>query len=248
MKKNSKLKRVLFIPDCHHPYEDKKAWTLMLKAARSFRPDTIVILGDFADFYSVSSFEKSPKRVQDLKYEVDYVKEKLTELDLLGAEQKIYISGNHEDRLERYLITKAPALFETVTIPETLDLRIRGWHYVPYKRSFRLGKLHLTHDSGTAGQNAHRQSMAAFQASTIIGHTHRMEMTYLGNADGPPQVGAMFGWLGDFDQIDYMHQIAARRNWVHGFGVGFMEPNGVVHLSPVPIVKGACVVNGELIR
>jgi predicted phosphodiesterase len=220
----------------------------MMKAARHFKPDKIVILGDYADFYAVSSFEKHPKRMADLAWEVEDVNRGLDELDDLGATTKIFVSGNHEDRLERYMVKSAPALFGCVSVPELFKLADRGWHHVPYKRSFRLGKLRLTHDTGTAGINAHRQSMDAFQGSVVIGHTHRMEVSYKGNADGPPQVGAMFGWLGDFDQIDYMHAIQAKRAWVHGFGIGYQEPNGVIHLSAVPIVGGRCVVAGKLIR
>jgi hypothetical protein len=43
-----------------------------------------------------------------------------------------------------------------------------------------------------------------------------------------------------------MHE-AKSAEWVHGFGVGYLEPqSGVVHLQPVPIVHGKCVVNGRL--
>ena len=244
----AELSRVLIIPDVHRPDHDKRAWELVLRAGRAFKPDKIVVLGDFADFYSVSSFDKNPKKASDLKREADDANVGLDELDALGASSKIFIKGNHEDRLERYLCKAAPALIGCVSVDELFRFAERGWQVVDYKKSTRLGKLRLTHDTGTAGQNAHRQSMDAFQASVVIGHTHRMEMTFKGCADGNPTVGAMFGWLGDFDQIDYMQAVKARRDWVHGFGIGYQEQNGVIHLQPVPIINGACVVGGVLIR
>ncbi len=242
------LARVLIIPDVHRPYHDKKAWELLLRAAREFKPDKIVVLGDFADFYSVSSFDKHPKKASDLKWEADDANVGLDELDALGAGTKIFIKGNHEDRLERYLCKAAPALIGCVSVDELFRFAERGWQVVDYKKSTRRGKLRLTHDTGTAGQNAHRQSMDAFQASVVIGHTHRMEVSYKGCADGSPTVGAMFGWLGDFEQIDYMQAVKAKRDWVHGFGIGYQEASGVIHLQAVPIVNGACVVAGKLIR
>ncbi len=135
-----------------------------------------------------------------------------------------------------------------LSVPELFELKDNGWEFVPYKSSIRLGKIHLTHDTGTAGQNAHRQSMNAFQGSVIIGHTHRMEYSVTGNADGPPQVGAMFGWLGNFEEIEYLHQIQARRAWVHGWGVGYLEPSGVIHIQPVPVVDGSCCIGGIITR
>ncbi len=242
------LRKILFIPDVHAPFHDVEAWGIMLRAATFFKPDTIVVQGDFADFYSVSAHDKHPSRVSNLEYEVGIVREKRAELDKLGATRKIFVEGNHEYRLARYLASNAPAVFKMLTVPELFELQQNGWDFVPYKSSTRLGKLHLTHDTGTAGQNAHRQSMNAFQGSVIIGHTHRMEFSVMGNADGPPQVGAMFGWLGDFKEIDYLHAIQAKRNWTHGFGLGWQEGSGVIHLQPVPIVNGACCVLGQIIR
>lgn len=241
------LRRVLFIPDTHAPYHDEKKFQLMLRAAQVLKPDIVIVLGDFADFYAVSSHSKNPDRAADLEYEVGIVKEKLREVESLNASTNVYIAGNHEDRLSRYLCERAPALFKTVQIPEVLDLKER-WHYVPYKGTYRLGKLHLTHDVGTAGRNANRQAMDAYQGSCIIGHTHRMEYSVVGRVDGPPVLGAMLGWLGDFERIDYMHSVKARRDWVHGFGIGFMEPNGIVHVQPVPIVNDAVCILGQVVR
>lgn len=164
------MKRVLLIPDCHIPYHDKKAWALLLKAARAFKPDIIVTLGDFVDFYAVSSHSKNPDRVRDLKWEVDEALTCLDELDSLGAHEKIYISGNHEDRLERFLQDKAPELFSIVKIPKILELDERGWRYVPYKDDIKLGKLYMTHDTGKAGKYAHYQALDAYQGNVVIGH------------------------------------------------------------------------------
>lgn len=240
------LKRILFVPDTHVPYHDPKAWAVMMRAAKVLKPDVIVLMGDFADFYAVSAHDKDPRRANDLEYEVDAVKEKLKELLALKAPRFIYVSGNHEDRLDRYLMQKAPALFKSVRAEELFELKARGIEWVPYKKSIKLGKLNLTHDTGTAGKNAHRASAGSFMGSAIIGHTHRMSYEAVGTFDGPPYLAAMLGWLGNFEAIDYMHQVKARE-WVHGFGVGYMEASGIVHVQPVPIVNGRCVVQGCLI-
>lgn len=236
------------MPDTHRPYHDKKAWNLLLKAGRAFKPDVIVVLGDFADFYSVSSHDKQPGRVRTLDEEVRDVNEGLSDLDALGAKEKHFVSGNHEDRLERYLMQKAPELFDMVRVRDLFKLDERGWRYTPYKNHLTIGKLNCTHDAGKAGLCAHYDAQKAFEGNVVIGHTHRLGYTVVGNAQGKPHVGAMFGWLGDLNAIDYMHRIRALRDWALGFGVGYMEANGTVHLRPVPIVNYACVIDGKLIR
>lgn len=244
------MKRLFLIPDSHHPYVDKAAWQVMLKAARQFKPHVVVVLGDFADCYSISAHDKNPTRGETFEDEVTAVNKALDEVELSTPIAKRYfVAGNHEHRLERFLQTNAPPLFSMLTIPKLLKLKDRGWHYTPYQRALKLGKLHITHDEGTAGSTAHERARASFEGNVVIGHTHRMALSYRGNAKGRSHVGAMFGWLGDIDQIDYLHRVRAQQ-WQLGFGVGYMQANGTVHLQGVPIIDGSCVVPaaGRLIR
>lgn len=240
------LQRILYIPDAHVPYEDDRAFNLMCRVAKNIGVDVVVILGDFMDCYAISDHDKNPNRVRLLDEEIAHGNERLTQLDKLKAKKKYYIKGNHENRLERYLMRKAPELYNMVQMKDLLKLGDRGWHVVEYRDHDRIGKVYATHETGTAGQNAHRQSVNAFGSNVVIGHTHRMEFSVVGSLTGVPHVGAMFGWLGDFSKVDYMHRVKAKRDWVHGFGIGYMQPNGVVHIHPVPIVNWAVVVEGKL--
>lgn len=215
--------------------------------ARDFKPDAILVCGDFGDFYGVSSHSKDPTRATQLEYEVADINLGLDDLRGLGARTNVFIAGNHEDRLERYIKDKAPALFDTLTIPSLFNLRGKGWKYVPYKHSYKYHRVNVTHDTGTAGQDAHLKALADFQGNVVIGHTHRVAYAVKGNAQGKPHVAAMFGWLGDVNQVDYMHRIKAKRDWALGFGVGYTNlDTGAVYLQPVPIVNYTCVVAGKL--
>lgn len=253
MPASSRLEPLLLVPDTHRPYHDKTAWALMLKAARQLRPKHIVTIGDFVDFYSVSSHSKDPRRVNQLDVEIADVRIGLDELDALGARHKHYVGGNHGFRLERYLQDKAPELFSTINVPALLGLKERGWTYTPYKDSMRIGKVFFTHDVGAAGRTSTFKAMDTFQHSVVTGHAHRMQYIVEGNAIAECKVSAQFGWLGDASKVDYMHRVNVNKNWALGFGVGYLDPaSGIVYLVPVPIVpvKGyyTCVVNGRLHR
>lgn len=245
---SSKLEKILFIPDSHHPYVDKKAWALMLKAAKQFKPNHVIIQGDFADFYDVSSHSKDPKRRFILEEELNSVKTALDQVKALGAKNNVFVSGNHEDRLKRYLESAAPELHSLISIPKILELKEKGFQYVPYKEHYKIGKLNVTHDTGTAGRYAHYKSLDAFQHNVVIGHTHRLGYAVEGNASGERHVTAMFGWLGDINEVDYMHKIKATREWSLGFGIGYLDPKtGVVYVVPVPIVNYTCLVEGKVV-
>lgn len=238
------LKKVLWIPDVHVPFEDKRAFELMLKVAHAWKPDAINVLGDFADFHSVSNHDKAPDRVKFLAEEVSAVNKRLDQLDALEVKEKHFVEGNHCYRLERYLRMKAPELFGLVGARELFRLDERGWSWTPYRQSRKQGSVHVTHDCGNAGAFAHIKALDTFQGNVVIGHTHRMAISYAGNAKGKAHVGAMLGWLGDVNQMDYMHKITALRGWQLGFGIGYQENNGTMHLQAVPIIDYRCVVDG----
>ena len=244
----SKLEKILFLPDTHVPYESKEAFSLMLKAAKVFKPDHCIILGDFIDCYSVSSHSRHPDRSLKLREEVDATINALEAVVSIGAKNNVFVAGNHEDRLERYLKDKAPELFHFISIPKILKLKELGFKYVPYKQSYKIGKLNVTHDCGSAGRFSHYKSLDVFQHNIITGHTHRLGWAVEGNAQGERHVTAMLGWLGDVEQVDYMHRVKAVKDWSLGFGLGHMDTEtGIVYVTPVPIIKNTVLIEGKLI-
>lgn len=242
------LKRLWIFNDAHIPYHDKRAFDLMLKAMAEFKPDVVVSNGDFLDCASVSRFSKDPLRAFRLDQEIEIAE---TELDRVEAASpgatRIFVEGNHCDRLRRYLQDKAPELFAFVDVPKLLRLRQRGWKHVAYKDSTTVGKLNITHDVGSAGRYNVFRCLDAFQAPVATGHTHRLAYVVEGTATGGSQVSAQLGWLGDVEQIDYMHRVKARRDWALGFGYGYVNPRtDYVYLVPAPIVKYSVVIEGRL--
>lgn len=245
-----KLTKVAFIPDVHVPYEDKKAVTTAINAIAGFGPEILVTLGDTADFYSVSFHDKSPSRTRLLEEEITAVNEFFSRLDAIkGVRRKIAIMGNHEYRLERYIMGKAQELFGLVAVRDLLKLKERGWEYVPYKEHIYIGKILCTHDLGPTGPNAPQQHLAAAGHSIVFGHTHRAASFYAGTVLGERRVAMSFGWLGDPQHIDYMHTAKAK-DWAHGFGIGYLEPGGAMHMQVVPILSNGgqyrCVVEGVM--
>jgi hypothetical protein len=252
----SGLKRFVLWPDVHVPFEDKKAVRVALNAIDSFQPDTFGLMGDFADFWALSQHRKSPWRKQDVDWEIGQVSELLTKLESFKFKRKFYISGNHEWRYDRWIADEGSAFIKSMpkgavsvqSYPELLELKKRKWEWIDYMDSTTIGKLHLTHDTGKAGANAHLAAERDFRHNAAIGHTHRFAYSVLGSIHKETQLGCMFGWLGDYNSIDYKHKATALREWVHGFAYGYVAADGSVYLNPVPLVNYTAVVEGKLIR
>jgi predicted phosphodiesterase len=246
-KKEPQNERLLIIGDCHFPYVDRRAWNVMLEAAAQWAPHRIIQLGDYIDAYPLSTHAKDPTRAALIDEEIVAANAGLDELDSLGAKHKHFVEGNHEFRLQRLLQDKAPALYNQVTIPQFLGLGSRGWTYTPYRQHLTIGRIHYVHDTGSAGATAHTKAGQAFESSAVIGHVHRLACTYFGNALGETHVAVAAGWLGSVEHADYMHQIKATREWMHGFVTGVMEPNGTTHLQLHPIVNGKVRLGAEVV-
>lgn len=243
------IEQDLVIPDVHSPYHDKRALSLILSVAKELKITNLIQNGDLIDLYAVSAHDRNKLRAKSLKEELDITNDVLDQLDSIKIKgRRIITLGNHEWRLDRLLMTKAPELYglPNLKIEKLLNFHQRGWHAVQYREHIKVGKILYTHDLGFCGENALISNGRAVESSVICGHTHRAGIHYFGNATGDKHVSASFGWLGTNKGADYMANTAKNRAWQLGFGIVSREPNGVSHVQVVPIVKYKCVVNGKV--
>jgi predicted phosphodiesterase len=241
------LDKMLIIPDTHAPYHDARAWALMMQVAKANKPDIILTLGDFADCYSVSSHRKDPRRINMLDEELAEVNGLLDQLDSLGAKRKVFVEGNHSQRLTRYLQDQAPELFNVVSVQKLLKIKKRNWEWVPYLQDIKIGRVYYTHEAGAGtGRPQAYKTLDTYHHSVVTGHGHRTQYVVEGDATGNAMVSAQFGWLGDLSKIDYAHRIKATKDWSLGFGWGYLRENGLTYLQPITIVDYSCIVNGRL--
>jgi len=141
------MNKFVVISDIHYPYEDKNAIKAFLKFLKDNEVHTVILNGDILDMYDVSSFDKSPDRIQGLQKELDKAQKLFKDIRAIKPNVRIvFIKGNHEYRLERYLM-KHPELFslDALKLPNLLNLKDFNIEY--YDKKFKLGSLLLTHGS-----------------------------------------------------------------------------------------------------
>lgn len=226
------VKTALVIPDCHIPFESD-LYDVMLKIARLVPLSEIVLLGDYIDLYGLSFYDKHPDLgdVADLfERELECTNVRLDELDELAVTQrkrgadpvrKIYLEGNHEYRMVKFLDKNAQALRKRVKLRNELGLHQRPkWKWVPFTKTqiynvLNCGLLarHCPPVGGTA-RNVAKQS----GASVIYGHTHQYEIgTFVHKLTGDVHYAINAGWLGNGEErvFDYVQN---RPNWSTAFG------------------------------
>ena len=88
--------RFIVISDLHYPYEDTKAIKAMLQFIKLHKVQTVILNGDILDMYDVSSFDKSPERINSLQKELNKAKALFKELRRILPETEIvFVKGNH---------------------------------------------------------------------------------------------------------------------------------------------------------
>ena len=250
------VKIALNIPDCHIPWHDKAAYTVMLTIAKDLNEkvkplDQINIMGDFADFHGVKLHPKMPYEMslkETLRDEIRQVYLAVKQLRDMFPEAEInYIEGNHEQRLQRYLVQKAPELFDFVTLPELLKFDTLGIRYYPYGRGQLVQCLdtdyHLRHAPYNAGKHTAASTAHNKGISLGFGHTHRKQSYTFKTAMNQEISCYSMGWLGDetapiFNYID-------TDNWSKGFQIVY-SVDGLPIIHTVDIRDHKAVYNGIL--
>lgn len=220
----------------------------MLKVAKFAKPHEIVILGDYLDFYSVSSHAKDPdlNRIT-LQKEIEAGIERLKELNrLFPRAKKIYIEGNHEYRLARYLRDRAPDLFGIVDLPHILQLKELGFKWIPYgpeqKYKVLRSKLHARHEP--IGSST-RATASRAMCSVVHGHTHSIEENQVVSLGSDNYRAISLGWLGNKYHPAFNY-VKSHAQWAQGFGIVKVLESGHWFHTTVHIINNKCVYGGKL--
>lgn len=177
---NLDCNRCLVLADVHLPFHDEEATRVALEYGKRSEVDSIVLLGDLMDCYSISRWVTDP-RMRNLAKELDAAKQFLGMLREAWPDAKIvYKAGNHEERWESYLYCRAPDLVGVADfeIDKVLKLGDLGITWLDRMRHIKIGRLNLVHGhefgmSAYSPVNAARGLFLRSKAITMCGHFHQ---------------------------------------------------------------------------
>lgn len=238
------LEKHVILGDTHGVFVDQPVWAAVLDFIRDFQPHQVNCLGDVCDFYGISRFDKDPNRQVRLQNEIDFTREViLWELRRAAPGARIlWRLGNHEERLEKYIRTRAPefaslrvldlaSLFGT----DELDIEV-------VDDDIKVGHIELTHGHMVRKHSGFtaKAMLDEYGASVIHNHTHRLGAVYKTDRSGP-HVAFENGCLCRMDP-EYINGIP---NWQHGFSVGWLLPSAQFHFEQIAVVDGTFVYGGK---
>jgi predicted phosphodiesterase len=239
------FKRALVLSDIHVPWQNKNLLQNIFKLIAKENFDEIILNGDTLDMYSISKWPSEPSRVDQIQDEIDEASELLAKIRRLSKKSKIvFIKGNHCERLEKFLTSKAKALskLRCLYLPELLqlskhDIRYEERHY------FIMPKLLIYHGSKTAKLSS-KAELESNGISGISGHTHRYNYYQSKNILGETFEWYSMGHLADASQLGMSYSKTFSHHWDNSFCVVNFN-NKVFDVQVIRASNDSFFYNGE---
>lgn len=232
---------ILVISDLHIPYHTNIAITRALEYGKKNKVNCVLINGDLLDFHQLSRFEKDPRKRRTSE-EFDAAREFLQILRKTFPQAKIiFLKGNHDLRWEKWLVAKAPEIFDD---PEfELSVRLRcgelNIEVLHDNQLIKAGNLTISHGhliiKGVfAPVNSARGAFLKAKKSILIGHTHKVSEHTETDIDGDIITTWSTGCLCELSP-DYNPY---GNNYSHGFAHVQFDANGQYTVKNLRIYKG----------
>ena len=238
---------VVVISDVHFPYHDEEAMDLFFAWLEENEVDRVFLNGDILDMYSLSKFAKNPaNKKAAIQEEVKACKEFLEQLREKTDAPAYFIMGNHCQRLQTYIKTKAPELYGTLGIPELLDFEKYNINWIPGgKEAFlQYGKTLIGHFNKVSKHSCYTVKALAedYPGFNICqSHTHRQGL-FFKSTGGKTIWAAEQGCMADPKQADYV----AIPNWQRGYCVITTDSEGEQIAELAQIRNGKLHFRGEV--
>lgn len=220
---------LLHLCDLHIPEHDQRSIASVLKYAKDFKPDTVLLDGDILDISSISSHVKGNLRAiegKTLRKDYDQGERFLDELQKACPNSRIvWMEGNHEFRVQRWL-DEHPQAQGLMEIPNALKLSSRKVEWLPswsQTKVFKKGKANFIHGL-YHGKNHAAKMVQAFGCNIFYGHLHDCDSSSLVTlGDNTTKIAQCMGCLCKYKQY-YLQ--GRPTNWQQAFGVFYFREDG----------------------
>lgn len=241
------MQKGIAVYDLHWPSHNRTLWYNILDFIKEEQPDVFILGGDNLNFDAVDHWkmEKGQKRPLEgkrlLKEYNGFNQTILQELEEILPKhcRKIFLFGNHEDWVERY-IDKHPEVEGMLEVRNNLPLK--EWETYEYGEAAKTGKLLWIHGEVTSKHSASKTA-DIYGKNVAFGHGHTQQtFTNTTPYNQESHMACELPCACDLNP-DYVKNKSKR--WVNGFGVFYLADNGNFNLYPIIAPKGHFMFNNK---
>lgn len=243
------MKEHLVIPDAHfRPNESNERAKWAMEFALDRRPDSIIIMGDWADMESLSYYDKGKvsgegkRYVEDIEAANEALDKFMRPLNTYNRKRKasrhkqyrpnIYVTlGNHENRIDR-ASNDNPAMFGALSTTD-IEFDKHGIQVVPFLDPLEVDGICYKHyhTSGVMGRPIGGENQAASLVkkaykSIVVGHSHTRDFWETTDVCGKRIFGLVCGCYveGEFDYTTEQSRWWSGLVYLHDVVNGQAEP------------------------
>lgn len=238
----------IILSDLHYPAHDPKYINIATKLIKILNPDNVIQIGDALDSSGISSYLTDPKSESRLYKEIEMYNDQLDKWSSIMKKGSTFhqLSGNHSQRLERFIAKNCREIHEIVpTIPELLRIKERNkgpvkfkWHPLNNWKSCKIGDAYI-HHGVYYDKNLAVSNLARYGVKFLQGHSHSYQTAYNGKI-----------WsvtLGHGSIAEKTAHIHGPNSWQQAMGI-IWNDNGESHFEPIIINNGETCFRGKIIK
>jgi len=253
--------------DTLEPTHDETAIEVALAIVRASDPDVVVLHGDNLDLPEMGRYAVTPAYSRTTQATIDRATVLCGQLrDAAPRAKIIWLAGNHEERLPRYIMQNAaaafglrrgsePENFPVMSVPflcrmDEFDVEYRpGYPASNYWINDRIRVIHG--DKVNSSGSTASKYLAREKVSVLYGHIHRREWAEMTREDHDGARTVLAASAGCLARIDGAvpsvkggvdldgRPIVRHEDWQQGLAiVDFQEGDGDFHLELIPIREG----------
>ena len=162
--------------------------------------------------------------------------------------------GNHEYRLDRFILNNCKAFHNIVTIDKQLHLDHYNIDWIPYNECYRVDEtnLYIQHSPPSYGVNGARTSLLKkHDRSFIWGCTHRIQKAAITGASGQEHYAYFNGWLGSTsltpEHKEVFKYTKNHEEWQAGFALVDVIEGREFQVTQYKFLGDSVCVGGKLI-
>ena len=249
------VKRVIVTPDKHFPLHDQPSINVLKKTIEIVKPDAYVDLGDVGEWHAFSAWRFKRKKAPPLEYLIEDFEQDVKDvnagmdqidesLDKVNCEERYITEGNHDNWLNM-AVEKYPYIPQ-YKFKNAVDLKGRGYKYIPFGKHLKLGKLYLYHGHHYGGQYHTSNHLRKLGCNIMYGHWHDLQQMSVTHKDGPKSAWSI-GCLKDMKEEANSWLGGRPINWAHAFAIVDFFRGGLFTVHIIQIINGKTSLWGELI-
>ena len=232
--------KALVMSDIHVPYHNGRIIKAAVKYAKDRKCNLVLLNGDLMDFYAVSRWEVDPRQ-RDFGNEIRAGRQFLKWLrGQFPNARIIFKEGNHDERWEKYILSKTPDLLrlKEFSLSALLKLEELNIELVGDCQPIGLGKLMVIHGHeykfsiSNPVSPARGMLLKALQ-STLCGHFHQTSQHTQQRLDGHIICTMSTGCM-----CDMRYGYAPINNHNHGFAIVEVLKDGTYNPENHRIIHG----------